>query len=67
VSLYESVRRPRDLASRVATTHASENFNLSDFDLFAYPKNAQATEQLAADSRKCQRWAADQIGIIRHS
>jgi hypothetical protein len=49
VSLYETVRPPRDLASQVATTQASENFNLSDFNLFAYPKNAQATEHLATE------------------
>ena len=54
VSLYETVRPPRDLASQVATTQASENFNLSDFNLFAYPKYAQTTEQLATD--RIDRW-----------
>ena len=63
VSLYETVRPPRGLASQVATTQASVNFNLSDFNLFAYPKNAQTTEQLATDRSECQPWATDQTGI----
>ena len=63
VSLYETVRPPRDLASQVATTQASENFRSSDFNLFAYPKNAQATEQQATDRIECQHWATDQTGI----
>jgi|SRR5882724_3258384 len=63
VSLYETVRPPRDLANQVATTKASENFNLSDFNLFAYPKNAQTTEQLATDRSECRHWATDQTGV----
>jgi hypothetical protein len=63
VSLYETVRPPRDLASQVATTQAPENLNLFDFNLFAYPKNAQATEQQATDRIECQHWATDQTGI----
>jgi hypothetical protein len=63
VSLYETVRPPRDLASQVATTQAPENFNLFDFHLFAYPKNAQPTEQQATDRIECQHWAADETSI----
>ena len=63
VSLYETVRPPRDLASQVGTTQGPENLNLFDFNLFAYPKNAQATEQQATDRIECQHWATDQAGI----
>jgi hypothetical protein len=58
VSLYETVRPPRDLASQVATTQAPDNFNL-----FAYPKSGQATELRATDRVECQQWATDQTGI----
>jgi hypothetical protein len=58
VSQYETVRPPRDLANQVATTQAPENF-----DLFAYPKNGQTTEQQATDRIDCQHWAKGQTGI----
>jgi len=58
VSLYETVRPPRGLASQVATTQATE-----DFSLFAYPKSGQATEQQATDRMECQHWATDQTGV----
>jgi len=38
VSLYETVRPPRDLASQVGTAQAPENFNFFDFNLLRIPR-----------------------------
>ena len=54
---FETVRPPPQVESQIATQEPT------GADLFAYPKNAQNTEQQARDRYECHRGATDQTGF----
>jgi hypothetical protein len=57
MSAYETVPPSHEVLNQSALSEAT------DTDLFAYPKNAQSTEQQAQDRSECRSWASQQTGL----